>query len=62
MQAKRAVPTSPAPKRDTLLEEVVDLIRENERFALTTHLSPEGDAIGSALPAKIFTGLVASSQ
>lgn len=54
MRAKRAVPTSPAPKRDALLEEVVDLIRENERFALTTHLSPEGDAIGSALALRLI--------
>lgn len=36
------------------MEEVVDLIREHQRFALTTHLSPEGDAIGSALALRLI--------
>jgi len=32
-----------------MLDEVVSLIRENERFFLVTHLGPDGDALGSQL-------------
>jgi phosphoesterase RecJ-like protein len=53
MGEKRAVPTSPASQRDAVLEGIIDLIKENQRFALTTHLSPEGDAIGSALALRL---------
>lgn len=36
------------------MEEIIDLIKENEQFALTTHLSPEGDALGSALALRLI--------
>lgn len=32
-----------------MLDEVLALIRENDRFFLTTHLGPDGDAVGSQL-------------
>ncbi|MCR4404218.1 MAG: bifunctional oligoribonuclease/PAP phosphatase NrnA [Candidatus Acetothermia bacterium] len=54
MRGKRATPTPPVPQRDAVLEEIIDLIKENERFALTTHLSPEGDALGSALALRLI--------
>ena len=36
------------------MEEIIDLIKDHERFAITTHLSPEGDAIGSALALRLL--------
>lgn len=41
-------------KHDPVLETIIDLIKEHERFALTTHLSPEGDAIGSTLALRLI--------
>lgn len=38
------------------MEEVINLIRDHERFAITTHLSPEADAIGSALALSLILG------
>ncbi|MFB6272478.1 MAG: bifunctional oligoribonuclease/PAP phosphatase NrnA [Salinibacter sp.] len=32
-----------------MLDEVLSLIRENDRFFITTHLGPDGDALGSQL-------------
>lgn len=32
-----------------MLDDVIRLVRENERFFVTTHLSPDGDALGSQL-------------
>jgi len=32
-----------------MLDDVIKLVRENERFFVTTHLSPDGDALGSQL-------------
>ncbi|NIT75410.1 MAG: bifunctional oligoribonuclease/PAP phosphatase NrnA, partial [Thermoplasmata archaeon] len=36
------------------MEEIIDLIKDHERFAITTHLSPEADAIGSALALRLI--------
>ncbi len=55
MSGKRAsIPVQPGSKRDPALETILDLIKEHERFALTTHLSPEGDAIGSTLALRLI--------
>ncbi|MGQ9477506.1 MAG: DHH family phosphoesterase [Candidatus Bipolaricaulia bacterium] len=55
MSGKRAsIPVQPGGKRDPALEMILDLIKEHERFALTTHLSPEGDAIGSTLALRLI--------
>src|ERR671928_606589 len=35
------------------LSAVVDAIRDHERFTLTTHENPDGDALGSLLAAKV---------
>jgi bifunctional oligoribonuclease and PAP phosphatase NrnA len=35
--------------RDTDLERVVDVLRDGQRFLLTTHEGPDGDALGSLL-------------
>lgn len=32
-----------------MLDDVLTLVRENERFFVTTHLSPDGDALGSQI-------------
>src|SRR3954471_2691707 len=44
--------SSPQTKT-TELQAVVDAIRGHERFLLTTHENPDGDALGSLLAAKI---------
>jgi len=36
------------------MEEIVDLIKDHERFAISTHISPEADAIGSALALRLI--------
>lgn len=36
------------------MEEVVKLVEDNQRFAITTHVSPEGDAIGSELALRLI--------
>lgn len=36
------------------MEEIIKLIEDHERFAITTHLSPEADAIGSALALRLI--------
>lgn len=59
MGGKRPSPLIPAQsqsggKHDPALETILDLIKEHERFALTTHVSPEGDAIGSALALRLI--------
>lgn len=36
------------------MEEIINLIRDYERFAITAHLSPEADAIGSALALRLI--------
>jgi phosphoesterase RecJ-like protein len=36
------------------MEEIIDLIKDHERFAITTHISPEADAIGSALALRLI--------
>ena len=35
------------------LTAVADAIREHDRFVLTTHENPDGDALGSLLAAKL---------
>src|SRR2546430_10394919 len=35
------------------LEEVADAIRTHERFAVTTHENPDGDALGSLLATQL---------
>ena len=32
-----------------MLDDVIALVRENERFFVTTHLGPDGDALGSQI-------------
>jgi len=36
------------------MEEIIDLIKDHGRFAITTHISPEADAIGSALALRLI--------
>ncbi|MFQ5794059.1 MAG: bifunctional oligoribonuclease/PAP phosphatase NrnA [Candidatus Bipolaricaulia bacterium] len=36
----------------SVVEQIADLIEENQRFLISTHLSPDGDAIGSQLALK----------
>jgi phosphoesterase RecJ-like protein len=36
------------------MEEIIDLIKDHERFAISTHISPEADAIGSALALRLI--------
>jgi phosphoesterase RecJ-like protein len=54
MSGKRPSIPAQLEKRDPSLETILDLIKEHERFALTTHLSPEGDAIGSTLALRLI--------
>lgn len=37
-----------------MLDDVLALVRENERFFVTTHLSPDGDAVGSQIALSRF--------
>jgi bifunctional oligoribonuclease and PAP phosphatase NrnA len=45
-------PQTQTPRNDEL-EEVAQAIREHDRFLLTTHENPDGDALGSLLAAKL---------
>jgi bifunctional oligoribonuclease and PAP phosphatase NrnA len=45
-------PQTQTPRNDQL-EEVAQAIREHDRFLLTTHENPDGDALGSLLAAKL---------
>jgi phosphoesterase RecJ-like protein len=45
-------PQTQIPRNDEL-EEVAQAIREHDRFLLTTHENPDGDALGSLLAAKL---------
>lgn len=37
-----------------VLEEIIERIREHQRFAISTHVSPEADAVGSALALRLI--------
>ncbi len=37
-----------------VLEEIIERIKEHRRFAISTHISPEGDAVGSALALRLI--------
>jgi bifunctional oligoribonuclease and PAP phosphatase NrnA len=46
--------SSPQATQETAdLEAVADAIRQNDRFLVTTHENPDGDALGSVLAAKL---------
>src|SRR5437762_2510888 len=42
-----------SPQTTTELEAVARAIREHDRYLLTTHENPDGDALGSVLAAKL---------
>ena len=42
-----------SPQTTTDLAAVVDAIRSHDRFLVTTHENPDGDALGSLLAAKL---------
>jgi bifunctional oligoribonuclease and PAP phosphatase NrnA len=54
-------PQTQTPRNDEL-EEVAQAIREHDRFLLTTHENPDGDALGSLLAAKLTLDALAKDS
>src|SRR6185503_19157610 len=45
--------SSPQTQQTSDLQAVADALRSHDRFVLTTHENPDGDALGSLLAAKL---------
>ena len=41
--------TNPANKADSVIQDICDAILQRQRFVLTSHARPDGDAVGSQL-------------